>query len=118
MELPKAPGLAVRRAIPTRVRMVRVPLEWAAVTHAQEWRADCPLIATVGEKGQKHLEGVKHVVGVRDRGLLVLEEAEDEEANTSQLVFHRTFDNSHRIRVIGYNVGSKGLTIVHFALVR
>ena len=48
----------------------------------------------------------------------VVEEAADDATHTPQMVFDCAFDGPNRIRVIGYEVGSKDLMAMRFVLHR
>jgi len=71
-----------------------------------------------GPDGSRLFEGTEPLLGVRDLGRLVIEEAADEVTHTPQMVFHCAFDGPDRIRVIGHEVGTKDLMAMRFVLLR
>lgn len=71
-----------------------------------------------GPDGRELFRGSEPLLGARDRGRLILEEAADSKTHTPQMVFHCTFEGPERIRVIGYEVGPKDLMVMRFVLVR
>ena len=71
-----------------------------------------------GPDGEKLFEGTEPLLGARDLGRLVIEEAVDDETNTPQMVFHCAFDGPDQIRVIGHEVGTKDLIAMRFVLRR
>ena len=71
-----------------------------------------------GPNGEELFRGTEPLLGARDFGRLIIEEAADDKTHTPQMVFHCTFEGSDRIRVIGYVVGSKDLMAMRFVLLR
>ena len=95
-----------------------VDIEWrleerpdGLVTGTNHW-------VSFGPDGEEVGRAIEPLLGVRDRGRLIMEEPADEAANTPQLVFHCTFDGPDQIRVIGYEVGSKDLMAMRLLLRR
>jgi len=95
-----------------------VDVEWrleerpdGLVTGTNHW-------VSFGPNGEEVGRAIEPLLGVRDRGRLVMEEPADEAANTPQLVFHATFDGPDQLRVIGYEVGSKDLMAMRLLLRR
>lgn len=92
-------------------------VEWRLVERPDGLITGTTHWVSYGPDGEDLFRGTEPLVGVRDRGRLVNEEAADEEAQTPQMVFHCAFDGPCRIRVIGYELGSKD-RMVMLVLVR